>query len=111
MRLRHYQTWKTVSELLAAVAMVFLLLYIADAALEFFSYDRFLMLSLYDRGIIFGGGALALFIVSNAVIFMTTKFPNKLAPSLLVAGGTIIETSVIASAAILNLKMSNPLLR
>jgi hypothetical protein len=95
--------WKTVSELLAAVAMVLLLLYIADAALEFVGNGRFLPLSVNDRGIIFGGGALALFIVSNVIIFMT-KAIGRLAPSLLVAGGTIIGTTVIASAAIPDVK-------
>jgi hypothetical protein len=96
--------WKSVSELLAAVAMVLLLLYMADAALEFLGNGRFLPLSVNDRGIIFGGGALALFIVSNVTIFMATPI-SRLAPSLLIAGGgTIIGTTVIASAAIPDVK-------
>jgi hypothetical protein len=95
--------WKSVSELLAAVAMVLLLLYIADAALEYLGNGRFLPLSPNDRGIIFGGGALALFIVSNVIIFMT-KAISRIAASLLIAGGTIIGTTVIASAAIPNVK-------
>ena len=99
----NYQTWKSISELFAAVAMVLLLLYIADAVLEFLGNDRFLPLSVNDRGIIFGGGALALFIVSNVIIFMTRTI-SRLAPSLLIAGGTIIGTTVIVSAAIPDVK-------
>jgi hypothetical protein len=95
--------WKSVSELLAGVAMVLLLLYIADAALEFLGKGRFLPLSANDRGIIFGGGALALFLISNVTIFMTIPI-SRLAPSLLIAGGIIIGTTVIASAAIPDVK-------
>ncbi len=95
--------WKSVSELFAAVAMVLLLIYILDAALEFLGNDRFLPLSANDRGIIFGRGALALFIVSNIIIFMTRAI-SRLAPSLLFAGGTIIGTTVIASWAIPDVK-------
>jgi hypothetical protein len=85
------------SEVLAIVAMALLMLYIADAALELLGNSRFLPLSVNDRGVIFGGGALALFIVSNAFIF-TTRVINRLAPTLLIAGGTIIGTTVTASA-------------
>jgi hypothetical protein len=94
---------KRMSEVLAIVAMELLLLYIADAALEFFGNSRFLPLSVTDRGIIFGGGTLALFIVSNVFIFTTRKI-SRLAPTLLIAGGTIIGTTVIASAAIPDVK-------
>jgi hypothetical protein len=84
---------ESLSELLAAVAIVLLLLHISDAALESLGNDR---------GIIFGGGALALFIVSN-IIFMTRAI-SRVAPSLLFAGRTIIGTTVIASWAIPDVK-------
>lgn len=89
---------KRTSEVLAIAAMALLMLYIADAALEFLGNSRFLPLSVNDRGIIFGGAALALFIVSNVFIFMT-RVISRLAPTLLIAGGTIIGTTVTASAA------------
>lgn len=94
---------KRVSEVLAIVATALLLLYIADAALEFLGNSRFMPLSVNDRGVIFGGGALALFIVSNVLIF-TTSVISRLAPILLIAGGTIIGTTVTASAAMPNVK-------
>jgi hypothetical protein len=93
---------ESLSELLAAVAIVLLLLHISDAALESLGNDRFLPLFVNDRGIIFGGGALALFIVSN-IIFMTRAI-SRVAPSLLFAGLTIIGTTVIASWAIPDVK-------
>lgn len=94
---------KNMSEVLAIVATALLLLYIADAAVEFLANSRFLPLSVNDRGIIFGGGALALFIVSNVFIF-TTRVISRLAPTLLITGGTIIGTTVIASAAMPDVK-------
>jgi hypothetical protein len=89
---------RRVSEALAIVAMALLILYIADAAMEFLGNSPFLPLSVNDRGVIFGGGALALFIVSNAFIF-TTIVTSRLAPTLLIVGGITIGTTVTASAA------------
>ncbi len=60
-------------------------------------------LSVNDRGIIFGVGTLALFIVSNVFIF-TTQAISRLASTLLIAGGTIIGTAVTASAAMPDVK-------
>ncbi len=94
---------KRLSEVLAINAMALLLSYIADAALEFLGNSRFMPLSVNDRGIIFGGGALALFIVSNVLIF-TTQAISRLASTLLIAGGTIIGTAVTASAAMPDVK-------
>ncbi len=94
---------KRMSEVLAIVAMALLILYIADAALEYFGNSRFLPLSVNDRGIIFGGGALALFLVSNALIF-TTRVISRLVPTLLIAGGIIIGTTVSASGAMPDVK-------
>ncbi len=99
----HDATKKRISEVLAIVAMSLLLLYMADAILGFFSQSRFLPLSESTRGIIFGGGSLTLFILTNAVLFMT-KVPSKLAACLLLAGGIIIAKSVIISAAIPDIK-------
>ncbi len=94
---------KRLSEVLAINAMALLLSYIADAALEFLGNSRFMPLSVNDRGIIFGGGALALFIVSNVLIF-TTQAISRLASTLLITGGTIIGTAVTASAAMPDVK-------
>jgi hypothetical protein len=94
---------RRMSEVIAIVGMALLLLYIADAALELFGNSRFLPLSVDNRGIIFGGGALALFIVSNVFIF-TTQAISRLASTLLIAGGTIIGTAVTASAAMPDVK-------
>ena len=66
--------------------------------MEFLGSSRFLPLSVNERGIIFGGGALALFIVSNVFIF-TTRVISRLAPTLLIARGTTIGTTVVTSAA------------
>lgn len=54
---------KRMSEVLAIVAMVLLLLHIEDAIWEFLGNSCFLPLSVNSRGIIFGGGALTMFIV------------------------------------------------
>lgn len=54
---------KRMSEVLAIVAVVLLLLYVADAVWEFLGNSRFQQLSVNSRGIIFGGGALTMFIV------------------------------------------------
>ena len=94
---------KRLSEVLAIIAMALLISYMVDAALEFLGNSRFLPLSVNDRGIIFGGGALALFIVSNVFIF-TTRAISRLASTLLIAGGTIIGTAVIASTAMPGVK-------
>lgn len=99
----HDSTKKPLSEVLAIVAMALLLSYIVDGILDFFGHSRFLPLSVDNRGIIFGGGSLTLFIISNTIIFMT-KVPSKLAPYLLLAGGIIIAKSVIISGAIPDVK-------
>lgn len=99
----HDAAIKRISEVLAIVAMALLLLYLVDAVLDFLAQSRYLPISVNTRGIIFGGGSLTLFILSNAILFMT-KVPSKLAPCLLLAGGIIIANSVIISAAIPDVK-------
>ena len=87
---------KRISEILAIVAMVLLLTYIADAAVAQGNKQGFLPMSAAQRGLIFGGSTIILFFVSFGIGFGEK---TKITTILLVAGGALIGTSVLGASA------------
>src|SRR6476646_4250028 len=87
---------KRISEILAVVAMVLLLTYIADAAVAQGNKQGFLPMSAAQRGMIFGGSTIILFIVSFGIGFGEK---TKITTILLIAGGELIGTSVLGASA------------
>jgi len=87
---------KRISEILAIVAMILLLTYIADAAVAQGNKQGFLPMSAAQRGMIFGASTIVLFFVSFGIGFGEKA---KMTTVLLIAGGAIIGTSVLAASA------------
>ena len=87
---------KRISEILAIVAMVLLLTYIADAAVAQGNKQGFLPMSTAQRGMIFGGSTIILFFVSFGIGFGEK---TKITTILLIAGGALIGTSVLGASA------------
>jgi hypothetical protein len=87
---------KRISEILAVVAMVLLLTYIADAAVAQGNKQGFLPMSAAQRGMIFGGSTIILFFVSFGIGFGEK---TKITTILLIAGGALIGTSVLGASA------------
>ena len=87
---------KRISEILAIVAMVLLLTYIADAAVAQGNKQGFLPMSAAQRGMIFGGSTIILFFLSFGIGFGEK---TKITTILLIAGGALIGTSVLAASA------------
>ena len=87
---------KRISEILAIVAMVLLLTYIADAAVAQGNKQGFLPMSAAQRGMIFGGSTIILFFVSFGIGFGEK---TKITTILLVAGGALIGTPVLGASA------------
>ena len=86
---------KMVSEALAIIAMVLLVIYIADAAVARSNSQGFLPMTAAQRGMIFGTSSIVLFILSFAVGF---REKSKLTTVLLIAGGALIGTSVLVAS-------------
>ena len=87
---------KRISEILAIVAMVLLLTYIADAAVAQGNKQGFLPMSAAQRGMIFGGSTIILFFVSFGIGFGEK---TKITTILLIVGGALIGTSVLGASA------------
>ena len=87
---------KRISEILAIVAMVLLLTYIADAAVAQGNKQGFLPMSAAQRGMIFGGSTIILFFVSFGIGFGEK---TKITTILLIAGGALIGTPVLGASA------------
>lgn len=87
---------KRISEILAIVAMVLLLTYIADAAVAQGNKQGFLPMSAAQRGMIFGESTIILFFVSFGIGFGEK---TKITTILLIAGGALIGTSVLGASA------------
>ncbi|HYF98747.1 MAG TPA: hypothetical protein VD815_01515 [Candidatus Saccharimonadales bacterium] len=86
---------KRISEIIASVALVLLIIYLLDVLTTMLTGQiGFLPFSSNDRGLIFGGGSLALFIVSFAV---SIGIYSKITTTLLIIGGALIGTSVLVS--------------
>ncbi|MGC2572651.1 MAG: hypothetical protein WA364_14150 [Candidatus Nitrosopolaris sp.] len=84
-----------ISEILAIIAMVLVLIYIADAAVGK-GKQGFLPMSAAERGMVFGGTSMVLFFVSFGI---GIKEKSKITTGLLIAGGLIIGTSVLGASA------------
>ncbi|HZA08315.1 MAG TPA: hypothetical protein VE619_11480 [Nitrososphaeraceae archaeon] len=88
---------KTTSEVLAIIAMAMLLTYIADAAIAHGANKKgFLPMSAAQRGIIFGISTIILFLLSFAIGY---REKSKITTILLIIGGALIGTSILASSA------------
>jgi hypothetical protein len=86
---------KKASEALAIIAMVLLLIYIADAGVARGNSQGFLPMTAAQRGMIFGTSSILLFILSFAIGF---REKSKLTTVLLIVGGALIGTSVLAAS-------------
>lgn len=89
-------TRKITSEILAAFALALLLIYIIDVGVSMINESSgFIPLSAKDRGIIFGGGSILLFIISFGI---GINVVSKLLTVLLIIGGAIMGTTVLLSS-------------
>jgi hypothetical protein len=86
---------KKTSEVLAIIAMVLLLTYIADVATAHGNKEGFLPMNAAQRGMIFGTSSIILFLLSFAIGFGEK---SKITTILLITGGALIGTSVLASS-------------
>jgi hypothetical protein len=87
---------KTSSEILVSVAFVLLVVYILDVGVSMINKsDGFLPLSERDRGMIFGGGSILLFIISFGI---GINIESRLLTVLLILGGAIMGTTVLLSS-------------
>jgi hypothetical protein len=86
---------KKISEVFAIAAMILLFVYISDAAVGQ-GKQGFLPLNAAQRGMLLGSSSIILFLLSFG-IGITQK--TKITTILLIAGGAIIATSVLAASA------------
>jgi hypothetical protein len=86
---------KKISEVFAIAAMILLLVYISDAAVGQ-GKQGFLPLNAAQRGMLLGSSSIILFLLSFG-IGITQR--TKITTILLIAGGAIIATSVLAASA------------
>ncbi|HYG00479.1 MAG TPA: hypothetical protein VD815_10325 [Candidatus Saccharimonadales bacterium] len=87
---------KITSEILVSIAFVLLVVYILDVGVSMINQsDGFLPLSEKDRGMIFGGGSIILFIASFGI---GINIPSRLLTVLLILGGAIMGTTVLLSS-------------
>lgn len=87
---------KRISEVLAIIAMVLLLTYIADVSVAKGNRQGFLPMSAAQRGMVFGGSPIIMFFVSFGIGF---REKTKITTILLIVGGAIIGTSVLGTSA------------
>jgi hypothetical protein len=86
---------KKISEVFAIAAMILLLVYISDAAVGQ-GKQGYLPLNAAQRGMLLGSSSIILFLLSFG-IGITQR--TKITTILLIAGGAIIATSVLAASA------------
>ena len=87
---------KIISEILVSVAFILLVVYILDVGVSMINKsDGFLPLSEKDRGMIFGGGSILLFVISFGI---GINIPSTLLTTLLILGGAIMGTTVLLSS-------------
>ncbi len=90
---------KIAAEIIVSIAFILLAAYIVDAGIARLSNGHgFLPLSAKDRGMIFGGGSLILFIISYVIGF---NIKSRILTILLIVGGALIGTSVAISSLII----------
>ncbi|HKR74704.1 MAG TPA: hypothetical protein VJR94_11410 [Candidatus Nitrosocosmicus sp.] len=86
---------KKTSEVIASVALVLLIIYFIDVLIFMLTTEAgFLPFSSKDRGLIFGGFSITLFIISFIV---GIRIYSRILAILLVTGGALIGTSVLLS--------------
>lgn len=86
---------RIISEILASIAIILLAIYLIDVfSSTITSQHGFLPLTSKDRGIIFGGVSISLFVISYLV---SIKIPSKYLSILLTIGGAVIGTAVLTS--------------
>ena len=99
-------TRKIASEVLVSVALALLVIYILDVGVSMISHseDGFLPLSAKERGMIFGGGSILLFVISFGI---GINVVSRLLTVLLIVGGAIMGTTVLISSFIAPTQESN----
>ena len=99
-------TRKIASEVLVSVALALLVIYILDVGVSMLSHseDGFLPLSAKERGMIFGGGSILLFVISFGI---GINVASRLLTVLLIVGGAIMGTTVLISSFIAPTQESN----
>ena len=99
-------TRKIASEVLVSVALALLVIYILDVGVSMLSHseDGFLPLSAKERGMIFGGGSILLFVISFGI---GINVASRLLTVLLIIGGAIMGISVLISSFIAPTQDSN----
>jgi hypothetical protein len=87
---------KIISEILVSIAFILLVVYILDVGVSMINESNgFLPLSEKDRGMIFGGGSIMLFVISFGI---GINIPSTLLTTLLILGGAIMGTTVLISS-------------
>jgi hypothetical protein len=88
---------KIASEVLGSIALALLVIYILDVGVSMLSHSEegFLPLSAKDRGMIFGGGSILLFVISFGI---GINVASRLLTVLLILGGAIMGTTVLISS-------------
>lgn len=88
---------KITSEVLVSIALALLVIYILDVGVSMLSHSEegFLPLSAKDRGMIFGGGSILLFVISFGI---GINVASRLLTVLLILGGAIMGTTVLISS-------------
>ncbi len=100
-------TRKIASEILVSVALALLVIYILDVGVSMLSHsDGFLPLSAKERGMIFGGGSILLFVIAFGI---GINVASRLLTVLLIVGGAIMGTTVLISSFIVPTQDSNGL--
>lgn len=99
-------TRKIASEVLVSIALTLLVIYLLDVAVSMINHseDGFLPLSAKERGMIFGGGSILLFVISFGI---GINVASRILTVLLIIGGAIMGTSVMISSFIVPTQDSN----
>ncbi|WP_196816537.1 hypothetical protein [Candidatus Nitrosocosmicus oleophilus] len=99
-------TRKIASEVLVSIALALLVIYLLDVAVSMINHseDGFLPLSAKERGMIFGGGSILLFVISFGI---GINVASRILTVLLIIGGAIMGTSVMISSFIVPTQDSN----
>ena len=99
------ETRKIASEVLVSIALALLVIYILDVGVSMLNNsDGFLPLSAKERGMIFGGGSILLFVIAFGI---GINVASRLLTVLLIIGGAIMGTTVLISSFVVPTQGSN----
>ena len=99
------RTRKIASEVLVSIALALLVIYILDVGVSMLNNsDGFLPLSAKERGMIFGGGSIILFVIAFGI---GINVASRLLTVLLIIGGAIMGTTVLISSFVVPTQGSN----